>query len=153
MLFTQDEAAGVGIGQVPYQRWSSGVIGGGTGSSGIWNSSGSRPALSRCNFPHKPIGQPLASRGTSSRGTWLSGSRTIRFPSRWIRTSVPGMRNSLGRRTAWLRPREKSLAVVWRSFLVAVGVCGRCFLASNVRVGALIGFAVFFTDRACEVLA
>src|SRR5262249_30730092 len=39
------------------------------------------------------------------------GSNSTPRPTRRTRTSVPGLRNSLGNRTAWLRPCLKILAI------------------------------------------
>lgn len=52
----------------------------------------------------------------------------------------------LGRRTAWLRPLQKSFAVARPSFADRLGVR---FVMSRLFAGG----TVFFTDRACEVLA
>ena len=41
----------------------------------------------------------------------IMGSRTTASPSRRMRTSLPGKRNSRGNRTAWLLPLLKSFAV------------------------------------------
>jgi len=50
-------------------------------------------------------------RMSRSIGDLLTGSRITLSPTLLIRTSEPSKRNSLGRRTAWLRPCMKSLAV------------------------------------------
>src|SRR5215510_3774547 len=50
------------------------------------------------------------------------GSSSTPRPTRRTRTSVPGRRNSLGSRTAWLRPCLKSLAV-------AVSILGHALLS------------------------
>src|ERR1043166_3127675 len=52
----------------------------------------------------------FANHAFTSKGAPI-GSSSTPCPIRRTRTSVPGMRNSFGRRTAWLRPCLKSLAI------------------------------------------
>src|SRR5712691_9913180 len=71
------------------------------GSSGIPSGRKSRP----------PSSSRRANHASASNGCFVSGSRITLSPTLLTRTSVPSKRNSLGRRTAWLRPCMNSLAV------------------------------------------
>src|SRR5882724_4944126 len=77
----------------------------GSGSSG--GSSG-KPS-GRKSRP--PSSSRRANHASASNGGFFNGSRMTLSPTLLTRTSVPSKRNSLARRTAWLRPCMNTLAV------------------------------------------
>src|ERR1700722_5191319 len=68
-----------------------------------------------------PSSSRRANHASASKGCFFSGSRITLSPTLLTRTSVPSKRNSLGRRTAWLRPDMNSLAVAFMIRLLWYG--------------------------------
>src|SRR5262249_9129760 len=67
-----------------------------------------RPSDKKSAPLNRSISAKIASMSLMSRSI---GSNSTPRPTRRTRTSVPGIRNSLGNRTAWLRPCLKILAI------------------------------------------
>src|SRR5215469_11005996 len=87
-----------------FHAWKKTRLSGTTGGSSSGPASGKgSPARSR---------SISAKTAATSAGLRAIGSRITRWPTRLTRTSFPGSRNSLGSRTAWLRPWVNSLAVL-----------------------------------------
>src|SRR6266403_4247265 len=74
-------------------------------------SSGGSSGMPSGRKSRAPSSSRRANHASTSNGCFFSGSRITLSPTLLTRTSVPSKRNSLGRRTAWLRPCMKSLAV------------------------------------------
>src|SRR6266567_76523 len=79
-----------------------------TRGSGSTGGSSGRPS-GRKSRP--PSSSRRANHASASNGCFVRDSRITLSPTLLTRTSVPSKRNSLGRRTAWLRPCMNSLAV------------------------------------------
>src|SRR6266403_2012817 len=74
-------------------------------------SSGGSSGMPSGRKSRAPSSSRRANHASTSNGCFFSGSRITLSPTLLTRTSVPSKRNSLGRRTAWLRPCMNSLAV------------------------------------------
>src|SRR5437016_2355261 len=76
-----------------------------------------------------------ARQAAASKGFFSTGSRITLSPTLLTRTSVPSKRNSLGRRTAWLRPCLNILAVALMTRFLGHVDRYLWYISCNQRVG------------------
>src|SRR5260370_22512644 len=76
----------------------------------------------------------IARHAVASNGFFSMGSSTTLSPTLLTRTSVPSKWNSLGRRTAWLRPCINSLAVALMIRFLQNGGRYHWYISRNQRI-------------------